>query len=226
MNCTVSRSSKPLGIRDQPYFDRPYSARPMLDRRLADAKPARRGQHGHEAVQLAVEPNLVNHVAAKRLQAAVVVVQLDAGEPADQAVEHLRRPPLVPGIVAIDLPAADDVEPFVELGEQLGNFGGTVLQVGVHRDDHLAGRPRRTPRSAPPPCRNCGESGCPARADPRSASCSIVGPRAVRRAVVDQHDLQVVAARRGHVAQLAMELLERARFVEHGNNDADHTKSG
>ena len=52
--------------------------RPMLHDDLADAKALGGGQHGHEAVQLAVEPDFVHHLAAKRLQAAVVVVQMDA----------------------------------------------------------------------------------------------------------------------------------------------------
>jgi hypothetical protein len=55
----------------------------MLDGRLADAKAAGRGEHRHKAVQLAVEPNLMDHVAAKGLESAVVVVQPDARQAAD-----------------------------------------------------------------------------------------------------------------------------------------------
>jgi hypothetical protein len=50
-------------------------------------------------------------------------------------------------------------------------------------------------------------------------------PGTIGRAVVDQHDLQLVPARRRHFGQLAVELFERSRFVEQGNNDADHAKS-
>ena len=35
-------------------------------------------------------------------------------------------------------PAADDVEAFVELGEQVDDFGRVVLQVAIDRDDALA----------------------------------------------------------------------------------------
>ena len=91
----------------------------MLDDDFADAKALGRGQHRHEAVQLAVQPDLVHHFAAIGLQAAVVVVQLHAGQPADQPVEHSRRQHLVPRVVPLALPAADDVEAFVELGEQV-----------------------------------------------------------------------------------------------------------
>ena len=53
-------------------------ARPMIDLDLADAEAARRGQHGDEAVQLAVKPHLAEHLGPVALHAAVVVVQVDA----------------------------------------------------------------------------------------------------------------------------------------------------
>ena len=59
-------------------------ARPVVDLDLADAEAARRRQHGDEAVQLAVEPDLAEDLGPVAFHAAVVVVQPDAGQPADQ----------------------------------------------------------------------------------------------------------------------------------------------
>ena len=106
-------------------------ARPMADDDFADAKALGRREHRHEAVQLAVEPNFVHHLAAEGLQAAVVIVQVDARQLAHEPIEHPRRQHLVPGVVALALPAAHDVEAFVELGQQVGDFGRVVLQVAV-----------------------------------------------------------------------------------------------
>ena len=49
--------------------------RAVVDHQFADAEAPGGGQHGHEAVQLAVEPHFVEDLAAVALHAAVVVVQ-------------------------------------------------------------------------------------------------------------------------------------------------------
>ena len=46
----------------------------VSDHDLADTKAASRRQHGHEAVQLAVQPHLAEHLALITFHAAVVVV--------------------------------------------------------------------------------------------------------------------------------------------------------
>ena len=62
-------------IRETPYFDRPYfRGRCWIDD-FRHLESAGRGEHGHEAVQLAVEPNLEHHFAAEALEAAIVIVQ-------------------------------------------------------------------------------------------------------------------------------------------------------
>src|SRR5439155_19303753 len=107
-----------------------------------------RGQHGNEAVQLAVELHFVEDLRAVTLHAAVVVVQLHAGQPAHHEVEDSTREDLVPGVVAFSLPAADHVEPAGVLvaGQLLavcqgrkkaGNLGRIVLQVRVQRQYNI-----------------------------------------------------------------------------------------
>src|SRR5262249_12125487 len=80
----------------------------VVDSQLADPEAPRGGEHGDEAVQLAVEADLAEDLGAVALHAAVVVVQADAGHGADEEVEDPARPDLVPGVVADALPAADD----------------------------------------------------------------------------------------------------------------------
>ena len=67
-----------------------------------------------------------------------MVVQLYAGQPADQPVEHAAGQDLVPGIVAHALPAADHVESFFHFGQKARDFGGVVLQVGVEGQHQVA----------------------------------------------------------------------------------------
>ena len=110
----------------------------MLNHDLADPKAPGSGQHRHEAVQLAVEPHFAKDLAAVALHAAVVIVQLDAGQPADQPVEHARRKHFVPGVVPHLLPAADHVELVGHGRQKTGDFARVVLQVGVERHDQLA----------------------------------------------------------------------------------------
>ena len=113
----------------------------MVDDQFADAKAAGGGQHGHEAVQFAVELHLVEDLAPIALHAAVVVVQTTPVSRADQPVEQPRRPDLVPGIVADLLPTADDVAVFLHLGQEAGISCGIVLKIGVEGHDQFA--PRR-----------------------------------------------------------------------------------
>src|SRR5690606_11453346 len=84
-------------------------ARTVMDGDLRDAVAPRRGEHGYEAVQLAVEVNVGEGFAAVGLEAAIVVVEVDAGEPARQGVEAERWPAFVPGVFAVDLPTTDHV---------------------------------------------------------------------------------------------------------------------
>ena len=54
--------------------------------------------------------------------------------------EDAREVALERVVLPVLAPAAHDIEAFVELREEQGNVGGIVLQVAVHRDDHVAFR--------------------------------------------------------------------------------------
>ena len=62
-----------------------------------------------------------------------MIVQVHAHQVTDQPIEHARREHFVPRVVALALPAADDVEAFVKFGEQVRDFRRVVLQVAVER---------------------------------------------------------------------------------------------
>src|SRR6188768_3721353 len=65
-------------------------ASPVVHDNFADLPAAGRRQDGHEPVQFAIQPHFVEDLAAVALEAAVVIVQADAGEHADEPVEYAR----------------------------------------------------------------------------------------------------------------------------------------
>src|SRR5438105_4097101 len=64
---------------------------PVMDFNLSHAKAARRRQHGDEAMKLAVEFHLAAHSRTKAFHAAIVVVQPNAHDGADQEIKDLAR---------------------------------------------------------------------------------------------------------------------------------------
>jgi hypothetical protein len=87
----------------------------MPHRQLPDAKSLRMREHWCEPMQLTVEPNILQHVAAVELETAVEIVQLDAGDPAHGRVEQPARQRFPQRVLSPLLPAGDEIVPFVEL---------------------------------------------------------------------------------------------------------------
>src|SRR5262249_10520425 len=110
----------------------------VLDLDFADFPAAGLGKDGDEAVQLAVEGDLVEDGAAVALHAAVVVVEVDAGGGGNEPVEDAGGEDLVPGVMADFFPAADDVEAGVHFGQEVGDLARVVLEVGVEGHDEVA----------------------------------------------------------------------------------------
>ena len=199
--------------------------RPMRDGDLAHAKAAGRRQHGHEAVQLAVEPDFPEHFAAIALHAAVVVVQLHARQRADHPIEQPRGEDFEQRIVPDPLPAADHVEVALHFGEKAGNLTGIVLQIGVegHHQVAAGGLDARTQRR--------GLAEIAAKTQPREVT---VGrrqpanhlPRAVGRAVVDEHRVELVALCRSHLGKLLPERLQAFGLVQDGHDYGKHKGRG
>ncbi len=121
-------------------------ARPMVDDQFADPKAAGVGQHRNEAMQFAVDLDFAEDLGAIALHAAIVVVQPDAGQATDEVVENPTGPNLVPRIVPLPLPTADDFDSFFEFRQEARNLGGVVLQVGIEREENRAARRPRPGR--------------------------------------------------------------------------------
>ena len=180
-------------------------ARAVVHDDLGDLEASLVGQDGDEAVELAVERDLVEDLAAIGLEAAVVVVELAAGQAADEPVEDPAGADLVPGVVPGPLPAADDVVPFVELGQEPGDLGRVVLEVAVEGEDDRALRRPEARRERRGLAEVAAEPDAP---DPRVGRDRVPDhpPRAVAAAVVDEEELgRPEAVRLDRSGQLGVE---------------------
>ncbi len=94
------------------------------------AHPARK--RGDEPVHLAVEPDVLDHVAVVHLQRTSMIVQVHPGDPADEPVgHHGRKPPVDERVLAILPPAAHHVDSLLGARNQLRNVRRIVLQIRV-----------------------------------------------------------------------------------------------
>src|SRR5439155_10676969 len=103
----------------------------MVDGDLRDAISALVSEHRHEAVELAVEVERPNHLGPIRLEPAVHVVKTHAGDQRGGPVVDAGDDAAGQGVLAIALPARDEIEAFVELREQVRNLSGIVLEIRV-----------------------------------------------------------------------------------------------
>src|SRR4029077_8162882 len=95
-------------------------------------------QDRNEPVQLTVDADLPQDLAAVELESAVVIVEPAARQAADDPVENPAGIDLVPGVVASLLPAADHVEAPFELDQEARDLGRVVLEVAVECEDQVA----------------------------------------------------------------------------------------
>ena len=112
----------------------------MLDDLLAD--PLESGlfcQNRNITMHLAIDFDRLDHPAAVGLQSAVEIMQSDSRNDAGRPVEKLARPPLPRRVMTLLFPARHQIVPLVEDHmPQSRNLVRRVLQVGVHRENHLA----------------------------------------------------------------------------------------
>ena len=94
-------------------------------------------QYGNETMQFAVDLHLTSHLGAEQFQAAVVIVQVQSGQTADQPVEDFAGIDFVPWIEASLFPSVDDIEARVDLFQQHWEFRRIVLQIGVEHQNQI-----------------------------------------------------------------------------------------
>jgi hypothetical protein len=100
-------------------------ARVVLDGDLGDQEALGVGEDRSEPVELAVEADGLGDVAPVGLEAAVEVVQLDAGDSADGPVEELARECLAERVLPLLLPAGGEVVAVVEGVDEAGQLVGS-----------------------------------------------------------------------------------------------------
>ena len=90
----------------------------MIDLDLAHRVAPSGGQHGNETMQLAVETHFAKNWRAIAFHAAIVIVEPNSGEPADQKIENATREDFMPGIMTNPFPAADHIQAFLHGHEE------------------------------------------------------------------------------------------------------------
>ena len=112
-------------------------------------------------------------------------------------------------------------KPSVQLGQETGDFLGIVLQVGVEGHQALAaGLGETGERAAALP--KLRRKRMPCTRGSAAARRADHVPRTVAGAVVDEDDFDLVALRRHHVGQLAVQRLQAIGFVENRDDDGEH----
>ena len=122
--------------RDTPNLEWPYLRARCSTTFSPDPREASPlGQQRHVAVHVTVYLDALDDLATVALQAAVEVVQLDAADLAGHEVEKLAGQGLAERVLAVFLPATDEVEALlVDEAVKGGDFVGAVLQIRIHGD--------------------------------------------------------------------------------------------
>ena len=102
------------------------------------------GKVGDEAMHLSIHLNVLHHIATVCLQSAVEIVQVvNAAHHSCRCVEQLCWNGLRQRVTfaTVHLVSTHEIIPiFFHHSIELGDFVWAVLQVGIHRDDHIAFR--------------------------------------------------------------------------------------
>ena len=170
-------------------------------------------------MHLAVEPDILDHLAAIGFEGAAIIVQWHAQQDGNQPIGDDRREPAgQSAVLPRAAPAGDDVIALGELGDKPWNVGWIVLPVGIHWDDHVA-------RAVLNRRHQGGGLAVVARQmqhpDPRIAAGNAVEGcrRAVPRPVIGKNDLRRLRQPVEHVGQRAIQFGQRAFFVVDRNDD-------
>ena len=129
-------------------------------------------------------------------------------------------------VLAVLAPAGADVEALVELREQLGDVGGIVLQVAIHRDDDLAGGEIEAGHHRGGLAEIAAEMDDFHARDSRRRGASSDGLAAVVAAVIDENQLPRPADRSHNLGDAPVEGREGLRFIIDWDGDRDHADAG
>ena len=116
----------------------------MVDTNLGNSESSCVREYWNESVKLAIDSNFFTNFGLKHLHAAVVVVQLQSCQFADQPIKDFAGVNLMPRVQPLGFPTIDDIKPFLQFGDESWNLGGVILQVGI---EHANGIPARAGHS-------------------------------------------------------------------------------
>ena len=142
------------------------------------------------------------------------------GEPAQHPVDEAGRQRAAPGVVARRAAAACHVIARSDGLDELGDVLRLVLEVPVHRHDHLAARTHET-RVHRGMLTVVALEANGAHAGIARVQALEHGEGSVRRAVVDEHELERAADRVERLRRAAVQLVQRPRLVEERDDDRD-----
>src|ERR1700678_2517111 len=167
----------------------------VADRNFANGSAIPRRERRNKPVQLAVERNLFQNLAAVSFKRRAKVVNLHAAQLGHQPVGDAGRNAAHPEIIDTDFaPAADDVVTGGDLLQKNRDVRGIVLQIAIHGDDVFAARVIKS--SGKP----CGLSEVAAQFHHRNAAvhgCDFAqhGEGVIARSIVHEHDFEALASR-------------------------------
>ena len=150
----------------------------MCDRHFRDPLREAGGESRNEERVLAPAQHPLHDLATVGSQHATVIARRRAAT-RRYSSHHARGYPPWPRIFAALANTADDVVALGDLGEQLGDFFGWVLQVGVERDHDLAARHLEAREHRPVLARVVGELDKISAGSPRPSSSRISRERSV-----------------------------------------------
>ena len=113
--------------------------RHVADGHFDHTRAVKAGQGGNEAVEFAVEVDVLEDFGAVGFEGGAEIAEVHAAGLGHQPVGDARRNLAHDGVIhAMFAPAAGDVVALVDFFEQRGNVLGAVLQVAIHGDDDVA----------------------------------------------------------------------------------------
>src|SRR5215217_1797889 len=209
----------------EPVSRAPVDARPVVHGHFRDAEAAVVREHRQVAMQLAVDVQVLDDLAAVDLEPAVHVVEPHAGHEPRHPVEDPRQRAARPRIAPTGLPARYEVVALLELREQARDLCRVVLEVGIHRHDGVAAGMRESGCERRGFAEVAPEAYDPDRVALRAQSGQL-GERAVCRPVVDEDDLPGAAERLECGADLREERSEARLLVVDGHDDREPDAAG
>ena len=196
--------------------------RSILYRHLANPGAVKARQCRNEAVQFPVQVHVLQHFRPVSLERRPEVPQIHARRLRHQPVRHARRNLARDRVIyPLLAPARSDVVAFVHLCQQRRNVFRSMLQVAIHRDNHVAlglmeaRRQRRRLSEIPPQPDHLQR---PVRLHQIRQQFQA----AVRRRIVHEHDLVRSVNSYKHRRQAVIERQDGRFFVMDGDDNRQH----